>query len=77
MREHEFLPREVSEREQAAECAQTAVLAVRLVGIMLLAANDVFRIDVPRIPVALLTTLAAGYLLRLAQTFRAIIGGIP
>src|SRR5262249_49770323 len=39
-----------------------AVLVVWLVGVMLLAANDVFRTDAPRIPVALLTTLAVGYL---------------
>ena len=53
------------------------VLAVWLVGIMLLAANDVFRADAPRIPIALLTTLAAGYLLLFSRTFRAIISGIP
>ena len=54
-----------------------AVLVVWLVGVMLLAANDAFRIDTPGIPVGLLTTLAAGYLLLLSRTFRAIIGGIP
>jgi hypothetical protein len=54
-----------------------AVLALWLVGIMLLAANDYFRVDGSRIPLALLTTLAAGYLLLLSPTFRAIIGGIP
>jgi hypothetical protein len=54
-----------------------AVLAAWLVTIMLLAANDVFRTDAPRIPIALLTTLAAGYLLLLSGTFRAIISGIP
>ena len=54
-----------------------AVLVAWLVGVMLLAANDVFRIDGPNIPVALLTTLAAGYLLLLSRTFRAIISGIP
>ena len=43
-----------------------AVLVIWLVGVMLLAANDVFRTDAPRIPVALLTTLAAGYLLLLS-----------
>ena len=53
-----------------------AVLVVWLVGVMLLGANDVFRIDAPRIPLALLTTLAAGYLLLLSPTFRAIIGSI-
>jgi hypothetical protein len=54
-----------------------AVLVVWLVAVMLLAANNVFRTDAPRIPIALLTTLTAGYLLLLSQTFRAIIGGIP
>src|SRR6516164_1800885 len=54
-----------------------AVLVVWLVGVMLLAANDAFRIDTPGIPVGLLTTLAAGYLLLLSRTFRAIISGIP
>jgi hypothetical protein len=54
-----------------------AVLVIWLVGVMLLAANGVFRTDAPRIPVALLTTLAAGYLLLLSPTFRAIISGIP
>jgi hypothetical protein len=53
------------------------VLVGWLVGVMLLAANDAFRNDAPRIPAALLTTLAAGYLLLLSPTFRAIIGGIP
>ena len=54
-----------------------AVLAVWLVAVTLLAANDVFRTDAPRIPIALLTTLAAGYLLLLSRTFREIISGIP
>src|SRR6516225_8008465 len=54
-----------------------AVLVVWLVTVMLLAANGVFRSDAPRIPVALVTTLAAGYLLLLSRTFRAIISGIP
>ena len=54
-----------------------AVLVVWLVGVMLLAANDVFRTDAPRIPVALMTTLGAGYLLLLSRTFRDIISGIP
>jgi len=57
--------------------ASAAVLAVWLVGVMLLAANDVFRANTPRIPIALLTTLTAGYLLLFSRTFRAIIGGIP
>lgn len=54
-----------------------AVLVVWLVAVMLLAANGVFRTDAPRIPIALLATLAAGYLLLLSPTFRAIIDGIP
>lgn len=54
-----------------------AVLAAWFVAVMLLAANDVFRTDAPRIPTALLATLAAGYLLLLSPTFRAIIDGIP
>ena len=53
------------------------VLVAWLVGAVLLAANDVFRADTPRIPIALAATLAAGYLLLLSGTFRAIIGGIP
>jgi hypothetical protein len=53
------------------------VLVVWLVGVILLAANDVFRTDAPRIPLALLTTLAAGYLLLISRTFRTIISGIP
>ena len=54
-----------------------AVLVVWLVSVMLLASNGVFRSDAPRIPVALLTTLAAGYLLLSSRTFRAIISSIP
>jgi len=53
------------------------VLVAWLVGAVLLAANDVFRADTPRIPIALSMTLAAGYLLLLSPTLRAIIGGIP
>jgi hypothetical protein len=53
------------------------VLAAWLIGIVLLASNGVFRTDAPRIPAALLATLAAGYLLLLWPAFRAIIGGIP
>jgi len=53
------------------------VLFVWLVGIMLLAANGVFRLDSPRVPVTLLLTLAAGYLLLVSRTFRAIVAGIP
>jgi hypothetical protein len=54
-----------------------AVLVVWLVCVVLLAANGAFRTDAPRIPIALLTTLAAGYLLLFSRTFRAIINGIP
>jgi hypothetical protein len=54
-----------------------AVLVVWLVGVMLLAANDVFRINASGVPVALLTTLTAGCLLLLSGTFREIINGIP
>jgi len=54
-----------------------AVFASWLVGIVLLAANDVFRADAPRIPVALLSTLAVGYLFLLSRTFREIVAGIP
>src|SRR5262249_36232942 len=54
-----------------------AVLVVWLVGVMLMAANDIFRIDAPGIPIALLTTLVAGYGLLLSRTFRAIVNGIP
>ena len=53
------------------------MLVVWLVGVMLLAANGVFRTDAPRIPIALLTTLAVGYLLLFSGTFRAIISSIP
>lgn len=48
-----------------------------LVAVMLLAANEFFRFDAPRIPMALLVTLAAGYLFLLSRTFREIVGGIP
>jgi hypothetical protein len=48
-----------------------------LAGIMLLGANGFFRLDVPVIPLALLTTLAAGYLFLLSPTFREIIAHIP
>jgi hypothetical protein len=53
------------------------VLVVWLVGVILLAASGTFRPDAPGIPIALGSTLAAGYLLLLFPTFRAIIGGIP
>jgi hypothetical protein len=55
------------------------VFAAWLVGILLLAGNGFFRFDVwPRgIPIALVATLAAGYLFLLSRTFREIIAGIP
>jgi hypothetical protein len=70
------LPGEESRRRRWI-IGSAAVQAVWLVGITLLAANDIFSIDAPGIAIALLTTLAAGYLLLLSPTFRAIIGGIP
>lgn len=70
------LPNDKSHRPSWA-IGSAAVLAIWLVAVMLLAANDVFRTDAPRIPIALLTTLAAGYVLLLSRTFRAIINGIP
>jgi hypothetical protein len=54
-----------------------ALLAIWLIGITLLAATGVFSAAGLGIPIALLTTLAAGYLLLLSPTFRAIIGAIP
>jgi len=53
------------------------VLAVWFVGVMLLGANDVFRTNGVGIALALLATLATGYLLLLSRTFRAIVSGIP
>jgi hypothetical protein len=53
------------------------VTAVWLVGVMLLGANDVFRTNAVAVAMALLTTFAAGYLLLLSRTFRAIVSGIP
>jgi hypothetical protein len=70
------LPSERSRRLRWA-VGSAAVLVVWLVSVMLLAANGVFGSDAPRIPIALTTTLAAGYLLLLSPTFRAIISGIP
>jgi hypothetical protein len=53
------------------------VLAVWLVCLTLLGANDVFRTNALGVPMALLTTLAAGYLLLLSRTFREIVSGVP
>ncbi len=51
------------------------VFAAWLIGIALLAAAGFF--PPPRIPVALTATLAAGYVVLLSPTFRAVIAGIP
>ena len=55
------------------------VFAAWLLGVVLLAADNFFRNDVlpPRIPAALLVTLAIGYLFLLSRTFRDIIAAIP
>jgi hypothetical protein len=53
------------------------VLVVWLVGAVLLAAGNVFSADTPRVPIVLLTTLAAGYLLLISRTFREIVGATP
>jgi hypothetical protein len=55
------------------------IFAAWLVGVVLLAGNGFFRFDVwPRgIPMALLATLAAGYLFLLSRSFRAVIAAIP
>jgi hypothetical protein len=52
------------------------IFVVWLMGMMLLAASGFFRLDAPRIPLVLLMTLAAGYLLLLSRTFREIIANI-
>ncbi len=51
------------------------VFAAWLIGITVLASADFF--PPPRIPVALTTTLAAGYAVLISPTFRAVIAGIP
>jgi hypothetical protein len=53
------------------------VFAAWLFAIVLLASDDAFRNDAPRIPAALLATLAVGYLLLLSETFRCVVAGIP
>jgi hypothetical protein len=53
------------------------MFAAWLFAIVLLASDDAFRNDAPRIPAALLATLAAGYLFLLSGTFRGIVAGIP
>ena len=54
-----------------------AVFVAWLATTMLLGANGFFRLDAPRVPQALLLTLAAGYLFLLSRTFREVIAGIP
>jgi len=55
------------------------VFAAWLFAIVLAASDDFFRNDVlpPRVPIALLATLAVGYLLLVSRTVRGIIDGIP
>ncbi len=53
------------------------VFVAWLAAVMLLGANGFFRLDAPRVPQALLITLAAGYLFLLSRTSREIIAGIP
>lgn len=57
----------------------TIGLAAWLVAIMFLAGNNFFVGDVlpPRVPLAMLLTLAFGYLLLLSSSFRGIIAAIP
>lgn len=56
-----------------------AIALLWLAGIALLASNDFFRNTVfpPRIPLAIVLTLALGYALLLSRTFRAIVAAIP
>src|SRR5262249_30255722 len=72
------LPGEKSRRTRWV-AASAIVFAAWLFAIVLLASQNVFRPDVrsPSIPVAMLGTLAVGYLLLLSQTYRDIIAGIP
>ncbi len=51
------------------------VFAAWLIGVALLAAAGFF--PPPRIPVTLTATLAAGYVVLISPTFRAVIAGIP
>ena len=62
-------------RQRAWVVISALVFAAWLVGIVLLASDNFF--SPPRIPVALLATLALGYLILLSRTFRAIVAGIP
>jgi hypothetical protein len=64
-------------RRLAWSVGSALALAVWLVGVMLLGANDVFRANASGVLMTLLTTVAAGYVLLLSRTFRAIVSGIP
>jgi hypothetical protein len=57
--------------------ASAVVFAAWLFGVVLLGADNLFRTDAPRIPAALLSTLAVGYLFLLSRTFRDIVTAIP
>jgi hypothetical protein len=70
------LPRDKA-RQRLWTIASAVVFAVWLFGVVLLAADNLFRNDAPRIPTALLATLAIGYLFLLSRTFRDIIAAIP
>jgi hypothetical protein len=71
--------REDKAKQRAWIVGSAVVFAVWLFAVVLLAANDFFRTDVlpPRIPVALLVTLAFGYLFLRLRTFRDIIAAVP
>jgi hypothetical protein len=72
------LPGEPQRRRRWA-VGSAIIFAAWLIGVVLLAGNDFFRLDIrPQgIPIALLITLGIGYLLLLSRTFREIIAGIP
>lgn len=59
--------------------ASAAVFAGWQFAVVLSGSQNVFHSDVlpPRIPMAMLATLAVGYLLLISGTFRGIIAGIP
>jgi hypothetical protein len=72
------LPGEQQRRRRWA-IGSAIIFAAWLIGVVLLAGNDFFRLDVwpPRIPIALVVTLGVGYLFLLSRTFREIIAAIP
>ncbi len=72
------LPRDES-RQRLWIIASAIVFGAWLYAVVLLASQNVFRNDVlpPRIPLAIIATLALGYLFLISQTFRGIIAGIP